>query len=75
MQQLWQRWKRFGRKMGDFQARLLLSFFYFVIIPPFALLIQWFADPLELKTDTSQEWHPIIDVSGASSENLARRQF
>jgi hypothetical protein len=42
----WEAWKSFGRKLGDFQARLILSIFYFVIIAPFSLLVRFFNDPL-----------------------------
>lgn len=46
---LWQRWKVVARKIGDFQARLILGALYFVIIAPFALGLKIFADPLQLK--------------------------
>src|SRR5262249_37750725 len=55
LRRLWQGWKRFGRKMGDFQARIFLTIFYFVILAPFALVMR-LADPLGLKKPGG--WHP-----------------
>ena len=45
--QLWERWKRIARKIGDFQARALMTLFYFLILgptghsAPLAQLIRW----------------------------------
>ena len=48
LRRFWEGWKRFGKKVGDLQARFLLIVFYFVIIPPFALAMRA-ADPLGLR--------------------------
>lgn len=47
---LWQDWTRFAVRLGNFQGRVLLAFFYFGIVTPFGLLVRLFADPLHLKT-------------------------
>jgi hypothetical protein len=39
-------WKRFARRMGNFQARLLLGAMYFLLVTPFALAGRFSADPL-----------------------------
>lgn len=39
-------WKRFARRMGNFQSRLLLGAVYFVLLAPFALFSRFSADPL-----------------------------
>lgn len=36
----WRRWKQTARKIGEFQARVLLSAFYFLILAPFALVFR-----------------------------------
>jgi len=41
----WNAWKSFARASGDFQARLLLHLFYFLVIGPFSLLVLR-SDPL-----------------------------
>jgi len=35
---IWARWKVVAPSIGNFQARVLLSVFYFVVVPPFALI-------------------------------------
>ncbi len=48
LRRAWEGWKRFGKKVGDLQARVLLTFFYFVILAPFGLGVRA-ADPLGLR--------------------------
>ena len=49
-------WKKIGKKVGAFQARALMTFFYFVILAPFAGLIRCLSDPLALKPGTQRGW-------------------
>ncbi len=49
LKRLWEAWKRLGHKIGNFQARVLLTVFYGVLILPFGLVTRWFADPLRIK--------------------------
>ncbi len=37
MKRLWSAWKRVARRIGDFQARLILTVFYYTLFAPFAL--------------------------------------
>ena len=50
LRSLWNRWKAFGQKVADFQARLILTLVYFIIVLPFGLFVRWFSDPLQMKT-------------------------
>lgn len=43
------RWKAIAHKIGEFQSRLILSVFYYVVFAPFALALKIFSDPLQLK--------------------------
>jgi hypothetical protein len=52
----WEGWKSFGRKLGDVQARLILTVFYFVVVAPFSLPVRFFSDPLSLKPKTARGW-------------------
>ena len=45
LRKLWDRWMVLARKIGKFQSRILLTFFYFVIVLPFGLAVRLFADP------------------------------
>lgn len=71
---LWPAWQRIGRKIGDFQARVLLTIVYFTLVAPFALVVRWSADPLALKAGTPRGWRVrrTDDVDVMAS---ARRQF
>jgi hypothetical protein len=70
---LWEGWKRLGKRIGDFQARLLLTVFYFVILAPFALAVRWAGDPLSLK-HRGDSWHPTLDPDSPRLDR-ARNQF
>jgi hypothetical protein len=62
---LWQAWKRVTRKIGDFQARVLLTIIYGTIVLPFGLLVRLFSDPLHIKhrptkwTEQSSDGHDL----------------
>lgn len=70
----WETWKRTARRIADFQARLLLTLFYFVFFSPFALLVKWFSDPLMLKNHEPPQWHNSIPSSDTHLGRV-RRQF
>lgn len=54
--EVWEKWKVLARRIGDFQARVLLSIFYFVVLAPFALGFKLFSDPLRLRPLTGSLW-------------------
>jgi hypothetical protein len=74
VRELWERWKRIARKIGDFQARALMTLFYFVILAPAAMVLRWRGDPLAIKAGTSRGWNAMGAREGAPMEH-ARRQF
>jgi hypothetical protein len=55
----WQWWKDTAHKIGNFQARVILSIFYGVLVLPFGLAARFFSDPLRIKK-LPQQWldHP-----------------
>lgn len=66
-------WKRFARKIGDFQARLLLTVFYVFVVGPFALLIRR-GDPMGMKRLSPRAWLPYSSRNGNPMER-AGQQF
>ena len=54
---LWERWKQIAKKIGDVQARVILTVVYFIIVGPFALILRLAADPLSLKKSAKPAWH------------------
>jgi hypothetical protein len=71
---LWERWKQVARKIGDFQARALMTIFYFVILGPVAMALRWRSDPLAIKATTPRGWKTMEKREGAPMEQ-SRRQF
>jgi hypothetical protein len=72
---LWARWKIIGHKIANFQARLLLSVFYFVVVGVFAIGRKiFFSDPLNLRPGKARTW---LDRQSFDSDPwiFARRQF
>lgn len=67
-----ERWKIIAHKIGEFQSRLLLSVFYFVLFAPFAVGLKIFSDPLRLRG--SHGWMARSEEEGSSVES-SRRQF
>jgi hypothetical protein len=48
------RWKRIVHAIGNFQARVLLTAFYFLIVLPFGFFGRFFSDPLRIKHRPTQ---------------------
>lgn len=58
LKRVWQAWKELAHKIGNFQARVILTVFYGALVP-FGLGTRWFSDPLRIKSLPTQ-WldHP-----------------
>jgi len=52
---LWEKWKRIAHHIGNFQARVLLTLFYAILILPFGIAVRLFADPLRIRRP-SEKW-------------------
>jgi hypothetical protein len=74
LKELWAGWKRIARKIGDFQARVLLTIFYFVLLAPFALVMRRTSDPLAVKPGAQRGWHVRQQAADYSVEAV-RKQF
>jgi hypothetical protein len=73
LRRFWERWKRFGKKIADIQARLLLTIFYYVLLAPFALALRRWGDPLGIKTGSPKGWHTRAPGNGTPKEQAARQ--
>jgi hypothetical protein len=49
LKNLWSAWKRLAHKIGNFQARVLLTLLYGIVVLPFGLIVRLFSDPLRIK--------------------------
>lgn len=71
MKALWNAWKRLAHQIGNFQARVILTILYAIVILPFGLAARLFSDPLKIKhrptkwTDHEQE---ACDMSWAQKQ-------
>jgi hypothetical protein len=71
LKRLWEIWKQVAHAIGDFQARVLLTVIYGVLVLPFGLLVRLFADPLQTKhRPTAWSEH----VPGPNDVTWARKQ-
>jgi len=68
---LWKAWTRLAQRIGNFQARVLLTVLYAVLVLPFGIIVRLFADPLRIKKRPAQ-WldHPpeVQDMSWAQKQ-------
>ena len=64
----------YGFGMLHFQARIILTVLYFVIVAPFALIVRFAADPLSIKRHAQQGWRAKAEPKG-SHMNRALNQF
>ncbi len=73
---IWEGWKKIARKIGDFNARVILTVFYFILLMPFAVMVRLFTDPLEIKKNTMKKgWHMKEEKPGVTPMERAARQF
>lgn len=73
IKRFWSAWRAFGRKIGRFQTRLLLSVFYFVFVLPLAVFLKLSSDPLKIKGLPTSNWTQ--KKCRADNFEQARRQF
>jgi hypothetical protein len=73
LSRLWEGWKRVAKKIGDVQARIILTLFYIFVVGPFALAIRWFGDPLAIKVGASNGWRRRTSNEPVSIERAAQQ--
>jgi len=54
LRRAWQAWKVLARKIGNFQARVVLTLMYSILVLPFGLGVRLFGDPLRIKKPPAQ---------------------
>jgi len=78
--QIWESWKGFSHRMGNYQSRVLMAILYFTVVLPFGLGVTLLGDPLKIKH--SRDWNDVLlsnwqpkHVPAAPSLEEAGRQF
>ena len=74
IKKLWQSWKNFSKRMGNFQSRIILSFFFFIFVSPVALAVKIFSDPLNIKHQ-SRKSHWLTKKEIKTDLEQYRKQF
>jgi hypothetical protein len=68
---VWEAWKRLAHKIGNFQARVLLTVLYAIVVLPFGLIVRLFSDPLRIRNRPTK-WidHPpeVHDITWAHKQ-------
>ncbi len=70
---LWEGWKRIVHVVGNFQARVILTLFYFVLLGLVAIPVRLLSDPLRHRLSQSSFWLSRRNEPVTLEE--ARRQF
>jgi hypothetical protein len=69
----WAGWKKIAHVIGTFNARVLLTVFYVLLVTPIALILRAVADPLRLARHSDTYWLPVEPRQGTDLDQ-ARRQ-
>ena len=70
---LWGPWTRVAHNIGTFEARLLLTALYALLLPPFALIARFVSDPLQVRSGAGPRWLARSPKSPSLEEG--RKQF
>jgi hypothetical protein len=71
---IWNGWLRFSRRMGNYQSRLWLALFYFVLVLPFGFAMRLFDNPLRTRRRDPHTAWASKQIGEQDLEN-ARSQF
>ena len=72
---LWNAWKAFAQRMGNYQSRVWMAFLYFSLVLPFGLAVALLADPFKAKQARgTSNWQP-KKLPSEPTIDEARRQF
>ena len=71
---LWEAWKLVAHAIGSFQARVVFSILYVVVLGPVAVVLRLVADPLRHRHPPVSNWRARASEAGDPWDG-ARRQF
>jgi len=71
---LWAQWKRVAQRIGDFQARIILTLLYYLLLGVAGLCVRLLRDPLQMRhLPRMSVW--VARPPDRGSLEDARRQF
>lgn len=62
MKKAWNAWKKIALKIGDFQASVFFSFFYYVLITPIGILLRLNNDYLNTTRNVWKDYEVKLDT-------------
>lgn len=71
----WRRWRRFATVVATWQARLLYSAVYVLLVIPLGVLLRWRSDPLRLRRAPAGRTVWRVRSEPPDLQRWARRQF
>lgn len=74
VKRLWQSWGNFSKRTGNFQTRIFLSLFFFILVSPLALAVKVFSDPLSIKHESDNSYW-LSKIKSETDLEQFRRQF
>ena len=66
MNKIWEKWKRVAEKIGNFQAGLLFSILYFILVTPVGLIASFLQDFLAVRK--FPKWQEMKDTASTLSK-------
>lgn len=72
---VWSKWMKIAHPIGNFQAQVILSVFYFVIISPLGIFFRFFSDPLSQRIDTKKKSNFVKWEHPKETLKEARKQY
>jgi hypothetical protein len=73
MRKLWEHWKRIAKAIGNFNARVIMTVFYFLFLAPLSIPVKA-KDPLAIRGKNKTGWIPRPASEGTPMDH-AMRQF
>ncbi len=73
LKKVWEGWKAIAKRIGDFNARLILTLFYFLIVGFFSLLVGRWQNYLRKRLPPDTNWLPVEKKDATLLE--AKRQY
>lgn len=74
---LWRKWLPIAQAVGNFNAQVILTIFYLIIILPLGLVFRLFADPLNIRARELSRKRSNFNKWEHPKQNLeeARKQY
>ena len=70
LKKIWVGWKKVAEKIGNFQATVIFSLLFFILVTPFGLVMRLFSNPI--KVSSKSGWIDVVDNT-SSLQKLSKQ--